>query len=334
MDKENLFELITKDAILFKEQGYAFYYCDSNNLIEKVNGKLSFSNSENITFDTHFRLASVSKQFVAMGIIKLVEQGLITYQTSILNIYPELPDYFNEITIYQLLNHTSGILDYEDMPHLDDDPQIKDEEIIPFLKTTSSTYFKPGSKYQYSNTAYILLGQIIEKITHQMIDKYLEKEVFLPFGLTNTLANHEGITYISNRAYGHVLVNDKVSMKDQYWCSATIGDGGIYSTINELNKWIDGLVKNEDKLKNTMFNPHILPDETNTEYGMGMRIINVLGHNIYYHCGDTIGTNTIILFSPSLKLRLIFLTNFGPVDTTIIKDNLVNYLKDNIEMYN
>ena len=328
-DKINeLFQTITKGAIVEKEQGYAFYYQQDTITIEKTNGKLGDEHSEEITLDAHFRLASVSKQFIAMGIMTLVQQKKLRFDTIVFQIFSDLPSYFKKITIRHLLNHTSGIYDYEDIPHSETDPQIKDQDILPFLKTTNKTYFEPGSMYRYSNTGYILLGLIIEKIANQRIDTYLEKHVFQQVGLYDTYVNYQGITDIPHRAYGHSLKNGKYVIDDQYWCSATIGDGGIYATVHELIHWIHFLEQHEQMLLSTMLCPNVLPNGINTEYGFGMRIIQVSRQRIYYHCGDTIGTNTIVLFSPAFHLRCIFLTNFGNVNTAVIRENIVKLLKE------
>lgn len=327
-ESPELFENITHHAIVHKEQGYAFYFQHNNIEIHQTNGRVCSEQSEKITYDTHFRLASVSKQFIAMGIITLVENGKLDYDTKIKDIFDELPDYFHQITVRMLLNHTSGIYDYEDMPHSETDPQVLDQDILPFLKMTTTTYFTPGEEYRYSNTGYILLGLMIENISNQNIDAYLNEYVFKPAGLLDTYVNYQGKTIIPKRAYGHILENGKLIVKDQYWCSATIGDGGLYSTIHELNKWITYLENNEEQLLPSMFHPHVLPNGKHSEYGFGMRIVSVQGKNIYYHCGDTIGTNTILLFSPAFHLRCIFLTNFGGVDTTVVKENVIEYLKN------
>ena len=102
---------LLNEVLKNKEQGYAFYYQDENQKITKVNGKLADRNSNDISFDTDFRLASVSKQFIAYGIIKLVENKLLDYDTTIKEIFNDLPEYFNKITIKHLLTHTSGIYD-------------------------------------------------------------------------------------------------------------------------------------------------------------------------------------------------------------------------------
>lgn len=313
--------MLLKNVIKCKNQGYAFYYKDQDLEIKEVNGILKNDEFEQITFDSHFRLASVSKQFIARGIIELYINSKLTFDDSPKKFFSDLPDYFNNITVKQLLNHTSGIFDYEDMPH--DDTQIHDEDILSFLKTTDKTYFEPGTMYKYSNTGYILLGLIIEKVSKTKIDIYLNDNVFSKANLHDTLVNYEGITNIKNRAYGHILIGNELIVKDQYWCSATIGDGGIYSTINDINKWIDFLLNDDNKM---MFDTNYLPNGINTEYGLGMRIIEFNNETIYYHCGDTIGTNTLILFNNNI--RLIFFTNLSDIDTSIIKDNLLSYLRE------
>lgn len=314
---------ILNNVIKNDNQGYAFYFKLDDNEIKKVNGYLKEEDSDKVDFDTHFRLASVTKHFIARGIVELIIQGKLKLDSCVLDVFDTLPSFFEKINIKHLLNHTSGIFDYETIPHKDDDPQIRDHDILPFLENTKGTYFEPGTEYRYSNTGYILLGLIIEKVSNMKIDEFLNEYVFKKAHITNTIVNYQGKTNISKRAYGHVLENGKLIVKDQYWCSATIGDGGIYSTVNDLNKWIDFLLNDSNKL---MFEPNVLPNGVNTEYGLGMRIIKYKNEEIYYHCGDTIGTNTIILFSK--KMRLIFLTNLGNIDTTIIKDNLLKYLEE------
>lgn len=317
-------EELLKNVVIRHDQGYALYYYENGESIEEVSGKLSISRDELITFDSNFRLASVSKQFIAFGIVNLIKKNLLSYDTKIKEIFADLPDYFNKITIRNLLNHTSGILDYEDMPHEEDEPQLKDDDIIDFLKNTNTTYFDVGTTYKYSNTAYILLGLIIRKISKKSIGEFLDKIIFNKANMNTSCVNYEGITDIKNRAFGHIILNDMLHQKDQYWCSATIGDGGIYSNINDLKKWIKYLISTPEY--QDMKIPNYINDNSYNEYGLGLRIINVLGKEIVYHCGETIGTNTLLLFSKDLKICLIFLTNLNGIDTSIIKDNLVKYL--------
>ena len=323
----DLFNRLTQNVIKHQDQGYAFYFKHKDTEIKKLNGVTKEVDSSPINFDTRFRLASVTKHFIGCGIISLINDHKLSLNTCVKDIYPNLPNYFNNIKVKNLLNHTSGIYDYEDMPHDTYGKQIEDDDIITFLENTEETYFEVGTTYKYSNTAYILLGLIIQKVSGINLGKYMKEHVFDIAGLNDTIVNYEGITQIDNRAYGHLIDNDKLIVRDQYWCSATIGDGGIYSSLNDLNKWIDFLLADNPFTKLLLI-PNILPNNVNSEYGLGMRVIDVDGHNIYYHCGDTIGTNTLILYSPYYNLRAVFLTNLGGIDTAHIKNNIIEYLKE------
>ena len=177
-------------------------------------------------------------------------------------------------------------------------------------------------KYQYSNTGYILLGLIISKVTNRELNEYIETEIFKPAKMDNSKVNLEGITKISNRAYGHIIDNDNYIVKDQYWCSATIGDGGLYSSINDLKRWCKYL-NNSVEFKD-MKVPNIVGNYD--EYGLGIRIVKVNDKEFYFHSGSTIGTNTLLLFSVDLDLCFLFLTNINGFSTTKIKELFVEYL--------
>jgi CubicO group peptidase (beta-lactamase class C family) len=316
-------EMLLKNMIIHKEQGYALYCYYNGNEIMECSGKLGDSLSDDITFDSNFRLASVSKQFIAFAIVNLINQGDISFDTKITSIFNQLPCYFNDITIKHLLNHTSGIYDYEDMEH-DENIQIVDEDIIDFLLTTNKTYFEPGSTYRYSNTGYILLGLIVSKVTNRALNEYIETEIFKKALMFNSKANIQGKTIIDKRAYGHIIdEKNNLIVKDQYWCSATIGDGGLYSSINDLKKWVKYLVSTENfKL---MKEANYIKENDYNEYGLGLRNVNVCGKELIYHTGSTIGTNTLLLFSIDFNLCVLFLTNINNNSTTKIKDHLVAY---------
>lgn len=320
-----MLETLKKNIIKHEDQGYALYFYNNGQTFEEVHGKVAGKASDDITFDSNFRLASVTKQFIAFCIVTLVQKGMLEYDQNIKDIFDELPNYFYNITVKHLLNHTSGIYNYEDMPHEEDGNQLVDSDIIAFLQTTAGTYFEPGTVYKYSNTGYILLGLIVEKVSGKTISEFVNEEIFIKAEMENSKVNIEGQTKIKHRAYGHILEKSKLVLKDQYWCSATIGDGGIYSSINDLKKWCQFLYSS--KQFKDMKIPNYINKEEYNEYGLGIRIINVNGKDIYYHCGSTIGTNTLLLFSKDYNMCLIFLTNLNGIDTGIMRDNLIEYLK-------
>ena len=198
-----------------------------------------------------------------------------------------------------------------------------------FLQKQDHTNFSPNSKYSYSNSAFVLLGLIIEKVSGRKIDDYIENEIFSKVGMTSSKVNIQGVTDIKNRALGHKVIGGKLIIKDQYWCSATIGDGGLYSSVDDLNKWLDHLMnlyKNSYDDYKEYFEANILETGENSEYGFGIRHIVRKGVDIIYHCGETIGTNTVIGFIPSENKKFIFLTNYDGIDASKMIQKLVNII--------
>lgn len=319
---EDMKDILTKGIIDNKEQGYAFFYSDKRGTVEDCNGIKGINQSDLIDFDTNFRLASVSKQFIAYGIYTLIKENKLSYDTKLNDIF-YIGEYAKDITVKHMLNHNSGLLDYEDMDHTD--KQIHDLDVLEFLKKQDHLFFEVGEKYQYSNTAYVILGLIIEKISKEKLGDYIYNNVFLKAGMTNSIVNYQGETEVSKRAYGHMLINDKIVLKDQYWCSATIGDGGLYSNLNDLKKWIKFLRKLYETDKE-FFEANILPNGENSEYALGIRHIVRKGIDIIYHCGETIGFNTIVGFVPSENKEFILLTNLGDHSCSRLIDNLVEIL--------
>ncbi len=308
-------------------QGYALYFKYKDIIVEEFSGFKNINSFEMINSKTNFRLASVSKEFIAYGILTLIDKNMLKLDDCLYDLFDNMPTYTKNIKVSNMLCHTSGLFDYEDMEHTD--KQVSDNDVLNYIRSTNNTYFTPGEKYQYSNTAYVLLGLIIEKVSGVKLGKYMLENVFKKANMIDTCVDYEGITKINNRAYGHILCDGKLVMKDQYWCSATIGDGGIYSNINDLKKWIKYLRSIDNYPYNLMFKTNYDNNGNDIMYGYGLRCKKVLNkYDIIYHCGDTIGTNTILGYINDLDIEFVFLTNKGGINTELFKTNLENYLKE------
>ena len=316
---------LLKGMITDGYQGYGLYYQDDNKYVEEYSGFRDITNSYPVRDNSNFRLASVSKQFIAYGILSLVEKGLLSLDTKLYDIFDDMPNYTKEIRIKNMLNHTSGLYDYETMNHTSE--QISDLDVLNFVKTTEKTYFEVGSKYQYSNTAYVLLGLIIEKVSQIKLDKYMKEFVFDKALLVDTCVNYQGVTEINNRSYGTILVEGKRVVKDQYWCSATIGDGGIYSNISDLKRWIKFIKGSNVYPYNLMKETNII-NGTNIHYGFGLRIEEFNGHKLIYHCGSTIGTNTVVGYIEGTDVEFAMLLNCDNISCDKFIANLKEYLKN------
>lgn len=297
---DNMLYDIVDDAY----QGYALYYKHNDKIIEEYSGFADIETNRPVRANTNFRLASVTKQFIGYGILSLVKKNLLSLDDKLFDMFDDMPEYTKTISIRNMLNHTSGLLNYEDMNHTDE--QIHDIDVLNYIRKSNKQYFETGLKYQYSNTAYVILGLIIEKVSNMNLDEYLKQEIFKPLNMNDTQFNYEPITNINNRAYGNVK-QEKLVKKDQYWCSATLGDGGLYSNIIDLKKWLT-YIQNLDEFYKQLSTTHIV-NGVDIEYGMGLRAKMVNGHELVYHCGSSIGTNTVIGYIKDLDIEFILLTN-------------------------
>lgn len=299
------------------------------------NGKVTFRRGygladlrdmQPIDAKTNFRLASFSKQFTAMCIMLLVHDGKLRYDDRFTDIFPEFPAYGKSITIRNLLNHTSGLPDYEDLyvkqyPKTPEDkiPQIHDAEALNLLEQQTSGRFPAGTKWEYSNSGYVVLGLVVEKVCGKSFGEFLHERIFGPLKMKNTLAYENGKNKVSNRAYGHTKERDGWRETDQSPTSATLGDGGIYSSIDDLAKWDRALrehtLLSEAEMQPALESVHPTDAPAYTEdgkpvsYGFGWFVDPYHNHQRMWHDGETMGFRTTIQRFTTDKLTIIVLAN-------------------------
>jgi CubicO group peptidase (beta-lactamase class C family) len=261
---------------------------------------------------TNYRLASFTKQFTAMCIMILAERHKLSLDDPITRFFPDYPPYGKEITIRQLLTHTSGIKAYEELISKDQTAQIHDIDVLNLLKQQTSTYFQPGMQYRYSNTGYAHLALIVEKASGMSFAAFLKKNIFSPLKMHETVAFEEGISTVRNRAYGYSRKGDGFERTDQSTTSAVLGDGGIYSSVDDLFLWDQALYTTKlvsDDMLHQAWTPSILASGKQSNYGFGWELGETHGLKTVRHGGATIGFLTAILRIPEKKFTVIVLVN-------------------------
>lgn len=259
-----------------------------------------------VTVQTNFRLASVTKQFTAMAVMLLVERGGLTYETSLQAIFPDFPAYGKQITIRHLLQHTSGLVDYEDLIPDTATTQVLDSDVLRMMKSRDSTYFPPGTQFRYSNSGYAVLAMIVERLSGKRFAQFLQEEIFQPLVMVNTVAFEQGISTVPNRAFGYHIQDDSIVFSDQSLTSAVLGDGGIYSSVADLFKWDQALYTEKLVRWSTLqeaFKPGL------EHYGFGWYCDTFQGKRRVYHTGSTCGFRNVIMRFPDERLTIIILTN-------------------------
>jgi CubicO group peptidase (beta-lactamase class C family) len=279
---------------------------------------------------TNFRLASFTKQFTATCIMLLARDGKLSYDDHLTRFFPEFPAYGNSITVRNLLNHTSGLQDYEDLlseqyPNTPPEkiPQILDAGVLKLLEQQTTVKFPAGTKWEYSNSGYAVLATIVEKVSGKPFGEFLQERIFTPLKMTNTLAyergKNRGQREVPHRAYGHTRQDDGWRQTDQSPTSAVLGDGGIYSSLDDLAKW-DRALRLHTLLSEAEMQPALTPvqptdgpakspEGATVSYGFGWFLDPYQGHRRMSHNGETIGLHTTIQRFPDDELTIIILAN-------------------------
>ncbi|MFP2926183.1 serine hydrolase domain-containing protein [Pyxidicoccus sp. 3LG] len=264
------------------------------------------------TPESNFRLASLSKQFTAMAILRLVEDGKLDLDDRVVDLLPGFPAYLHEVRLRHLLQHTSGIWDYEDFVPGTHPVQVKDRDVLELLSRKDRTYFPPGSAVRYSNSAYAVLALVVEYVSGKSFARFLHERVFTPAGMPSTVAHEEGISTVQRRAYGYTTGPEGFIPRDQSPTSAVLGDGGIYTSVVDLVAWdraLDTHALVSAESQKLAWTPATLPDGASGRYGFGWFVDEDGGRRRLSHHGETCGFTNAIVKYPDQRLTVIVLTN-------------------------
>jgi CubicO group peptidase (beta-lactamase class C family) len=262
-----------------------------------------------------FRIGSTSKQFTAACIVLLSQQNKLSLDATLDNFFPDFPDYAKSITVRRLLNHTSGIRDYLALAYLSglgDDDFYTDETLLKWLVNQEDLNFKPGEAFIYSNSGYWLLGQIVNKVSGKNMADYAQEQIFQPLGMNDTHFHNDHTTIVKNRASGYY------PKEEGYQISMTtldmIGDGGIFSTIEDLKKWDDAYYKStvlNREFWTLMTTQGKLNNGETIDYAAGLFIDEHNGLKTIDHGGAFVGFRADMIRFPEQRFSVIVLANRG-----------------------
>jgi CubicO group peptidase (beta-lactamase class C family) len=291
--------------------------CNGELLLEKGYGFADLKLGTTIDRNTVFNIASVSKQFTAMAVMILAERGKLGYSDPVSKYIPEFPEYGRNITIRQLLNHTSGLADYtiywKEGPRVEHDGiRHTSEDILKFLIAQKRGDFLPDEKWRYSNSGYVLLTLIVGKVTGVPFPQFLKENIFEPLGMKDSAACI-GIPATPNRAAGYVQDGNGFKQAEKNPNNFICGDGEFNTTLADMYKW-DQALGHEKLVKaatlKEAFTSGTLNDGTKFNYGFGWALGKYLGTPFVSHSGGIEGfVAHIVRFSDS-GLTVILLSNF------------------------
>lgn len=283
-------------------------------LLDKSYGLSNLQSNEKVSNKSNFRLASITKQFTAFGIILLIEQGKLSYKTKLTEVFPDFPSYGKKISILQLLQHSSGMIAYEKVAPKNKKDQFSDKEILDLMKQQNKTYFEPGSRYKYSNSGYAVLAMVIEKKSGLSYPQFIEKYIFAPLKMVNSIARVND-DKVYKRAYGYSkTIKNGFVQTDQSRMSAILGDGGIYTSTQDYLKWDDALYERKlisEGMHWKLFQPWDDKKQQHPKYsyGLGWDISYDKELKVVWHRGASIGFTNIVVRIPKLELTVLLLCN-------------------------
>jgi CubicO group peptidase (beta-lactamase class C family) len=289
-----------------------------------------------------FELASVSKQFTAMGIMLLQQKGKLQFDDSLRKFFPELP--YPNITVRHLLHHTSGLPDYMELfsTNWDSTKIATNTDLIALMaKLKPAVLFAPGEKWEYSNTGYAILGSIIEKVSGKSYTDFLAAAVFKPLGMEHTLVFRRRYEKraLPGYAYGYVQdpTTNKYVLPDSLALTATmvytldgiVGDGTVNSTTGDLFRWSRALDENR-LVSKALLEEALTPGKLNNgkahQYGYGWMIGNSkIAGKVLNHSGGWPGYRTFIEKHPATGTLIIVLTNYEKESMPMAKISRILY---------
>jgi CubicO group peptidase (beta-lactamase class C family) len=294
-------------AVIIKKQGAT--------ILRKGYGMADLELGVPMAPDMVFRLGSMTKQFTAVAILMLAEQGKLNLEDTLDKYMPDFPTQGKRITIEQLLTHTAGIKEVTELPEWlkmwRKDMTV--QELLNLFKPLPLD-FDPGTKWNYSNSGYIILGAIIEKVAGVSYEEFINTRIFKPLGMTHSCYG-SATRVIPRRIPGYTLGNDKIYINAEYLSmTQPYAAGSILSNVDDLAAWDEALqagklIKPESLRR--AWTPLVLPNGDSTAYGYGWRISSYEGHRMIEHGGSIHGFLTYALSLPEDRVYIAILHNCG-----------------------
>lgn len=284
---------------------------DGKAIYKKAVGKANLELDVDMTTDQIFQIGSITKQFTAVAILMLEEQGKINTSNSISKYVPDYPS-GDKITIHHLLTHTSGIKDFTKMKSIQQIAQkdLSPKELIDFFKN-EPVDFLPGTKFEYNNSGYVILGHIIELVTGETYKDFIRKNIFEKVGMSNS-QYADDTAIIKNRAYGYQKKGGQYVNKGRISFSIPFSSGSLMATAEDMLKWQNALNNHlllNEKTSKKAFSKKTLNNGDTIDYGYGWHLSELNGTPTREHGGSVFGFKSMGVYIPSLDIYVIGFSN-------------------------
>lgn len=298
---------------------------DGETLFSKSYGMANLTWGIPFRTNTRTNIGSTSKQFTAFAIMLLVDRGEVSLDDDIRDYIPELPEFEHVITLRNLLNHTSGLREFLNLVimegrRIDHGDWIGRDELIAIVQRQPALQNEPGSEFNYNNTAFGLAAVIVERVSGQDFDDFARENIFAPLGMDRTLVRATREQIVPESAQGYV------SGKDGYKAigdlGGAVGAGGIYSTVEDLQTWVQNYIDpkvGSAQIVEQMLTPDVLPEDQDPDqgYGLGLFIDNQRGLRCVHHGGADIAHRSMLAYYPEIAAGITVQSNRAEFDLSV-----------------
>lgn len=313
---------------------------DGNTIHTGFYGLANLEHSIPVNRNTSFEVASLAKQFTGLGIALLIDKSIISLDDNIRDYIPELHQFEYDINISHLLYHTSGL---RDIPYLMtlagwklDDVRTFDQ-ILNIIYRQKSLNYKPGDEYCYSNTGYILLAELIQRVTSMSFKEYMDSEIFVPLGMTNTFFHDNYKEVIPNKAYPYSLNQDS-SFYSETVNRIVLGGSCLFTNIEDMGKWLNNLSNPSTEFESAvklMLQKGRLSNGQELSYAFGIIVGNYRDEKVIFHEGSVTGYTSFIGYYPDHNLSIAIIMNYSPANPNGIFNSISDlYLGNEFERIN
>lgn len=299
------------------------------------NGELVFQKGyggADVAFNEPFRastrsnIGSVSKQFTAYAIATLAQQGRLSLDDPVSKHVPEVPEFDQTVTLRHLLTHTSGYREYLNTlamagRRIDQGDYIMKQEVVEVVQRQTELQNEPGAEFNYNNTGYALLAQVVENVTGTSFPEWMRDNVFQPSGMTHTVVRSPTTMVVDSAAVGYV--RDEGQLRVGADLSASMGAGGIYSTVGDMAEWMQRMaegLRGGDRVFENMTTPYVLTTGDTTSYGLGLFLDERRGLRRIQHGGADIAHRAQFTYFPEINGGVVLLSNDATVSGSLPND--------------
>jgi CubicO group peptidase (beta-lactamase class C family) len=284
-----------------------------------------------------FYIASTSKQFTAASILLLVRRGLVSLDDDIRKYFPELPRYEAPITVNHLVHHTSGVRDYLELMEMAGrkmDEPFDNEEAVETIARQKGLNFKPGERFLYSNSNYVLMAEIVRRASGKSLREFADENIFRPLGMTNTHFNDDRTAVVKNRVISYAPISNG-RFRQFIKTIEAMGDGNLLTTVEDLAKWDRNFYDNKvggDGFSQQMLTRAKLNNGEELSYAFGLGTDEYKGLKAVAHGGGFMGFRTEMIRFPEQRFTVICLCNAATVNPGALARQVADiYLADQIK---